>query len=268
MQDFEYAVLGGSLLLSVGLFLVCLLFFSFRKSWAIHPGRTVGVVKTNCLGWIDLAGVGLVFAIFLCNWIDLGQVHSEKSLSYGLMLSQFVLQMGFVGVVIGVLYHRASIEGLWGLRPGRYWWITGASFVGLLFYFVALELLWAIGFEDWTGRVFQRLPGEASGRGLEPTVTYWALWALITVVGAPLMEEVVFRGYLYPVLKRMGGIWLAALTVSLFFAAAHLEGSHLLGRFLLGLILIAAFELTGSLWAPLGIHVLNNLYVFIGNFVE
>lgn len=267
MQGFEYAVLGGGLLLSVGLLFVCLLLFSFRKTWASQLGRQVGLVEIQHLGWIDMAGVGLIFAIYLGNWIDQGRIYDPDEMTAGLLVSQLVLQLAFVGVVLGVLYRRANLVSFWGLRPGRYWLVIGVMFTGYIFYSFLLELLWFAGFQNWTDRVFLQVP-LVGGEGVVPTVEIWILLGVITVLGAPLMEEVVFRGYLYPVLKRMGGAWLAAVTVSLFFAAAHLEGEYLLGRFLLSLILIMAYELTGSLWAPFGIHFLNNFYVFSSNFWE
>lgn len=267
MQGFEYAVLGGSLLLSLALLFSCLLFFCFRKKWAASPGRHVGIVETQHLGWIDMAGVGLVFAIYLGNWIDLGRVQRPGELTMGLLFAQLILQFSFVGVVLGVLFRRVNLIAFWGLKPGRYWWVIGVTFTGYVLYCLALEFLWIVGFQDWTHWVFPQAYWVSESTG-PPTPSFWILWGFITVLMAPVMEEVVFRGYLYPVLKRMGGAWLAALTVSIFFAAAHLEGTHLLGRFLLSLILIAAYELTGSLWAPLGIHLLNNGFVFSGNFVQ
>lgn len=267
MQGFEYAVLGGSLLLSVGLLLICLLFYSFRKTWAREPGRNVGVVETRHLGWIDMAGVGLIFVVYLGNWIDQGRVRELDVMSNGLLVAQLILQLGYIGLVLGVLYRRVNFVSFWGLRPGRYWWVIGVTFACYVAYSILLELLWAVGFQDWTDRVFFQVLMPAPD-GPEPTLLLWVLWGLVAVVAAPLAEEVVFRGYLYPVLKRMGGIWLASIAISLFFAAVHLEGSYLLARFLLSLILILAYELTGSLWAPIGIHFLNNAYVFSGNFVE
>ena len=268
MQGFEYAVLGACLLLSVGLLLVCLLLFSFRRSLAQQPGRHVGVVPTQHLGWIDMAGVGLIFAIYLGNWIDQGHIQSPEALTYKVLYLQLFLQLAFVGVVLAVLYRRVDLVAFWGLRPGRYWWVMGVTSVGLLVYFISLDGLWIFGFEDWAKEAFSRVMAPPAEGGLKADWHFWVLWGLITVVAAPVMEEVVFRGYLYPVLKRMGGAWLAALTVSLFFAAAHLEGSYLPGRFILSLILILSYELTGSLWAPLGIHLLNNAFVFSGNFVN
>lgn len=267
VQGFEYAVLGGSLLLSVALLLVCLLLFSFRKTWARKAGRSVGMVEGQNLGWLDLSAVGLIFAVYLGNWIDHGRIRDPEAISNGLLVSQLILQLGFIGVVLGMLYWRENLASFWGLRPGRYWWVIGVTFAGYVAYTVLLEFLWLMGFQDWTDWAFAQKSWPAP-EGEPPTLLFWVLWGLITVIVAPLSEEVVFRGYLYPVLKRMGGAWLAAVAISLFFAAAHLEGSFLLARFALSLILILAYELTGSLWAPIGIHFLNNGYVFVGNFVD
>ncbi len=268
MQGFEYTVLGGSLLLSVGLLLLCLLRYVLVRAKEVPQYGALSRVEVQHLGWIDLAGVGLVFAIYLGNWIDLGRAKAAEPLSYPLLMSQLVLQFAFIGVVLGVLYRRVRLVDFWGLKPRRYWWAIAVVFSGIVLYFITLEVLWVVGFQDWTKSVFWRAAESGPPSAITSTMVFWVLMGLISVVGAPLMEEIVFRGYLYPVLKRMGGAVLAALTVSLFFAAAHLEGTHLLGRFLLSLLLIFAYEITGTIWAPFGIHFLNNFYAFLENFLE
>lgn len=263
MQGTEYAVLGGSLLLSVFLLLVALLFFSFRHSWARSVGRTLGQVPADRFSLIDLAVVGLVFAVYLGNWIDAAYEREPEVITFQFLLSQIVLQFAFVGVVVGVLFKRVRFVEQWGLRPGRRFWVVALILAGFIFYSVILEALWAVGFEDWAGEVFLRLERPPA---MTDTHWYWPLLGFAVVFGAPLAEEVVFRGYLYPVLKQWGGVWLAAIAVSLFFSAAHLDGAQLLPRFILSLILIGTYEVSGSLWVPLGIHYLNNAYAFSGNF--
>lgn len=263
MQGMEYAVLGGSLLLSVFLLLIALLMFSFRESWARSPGRTIGAVPAERFGLIDLAAVGLIFAVYLGNWVDAAYEREAEVITFQFLISQIVLQFAFVGVVIGVLYKRVHLVTQWGLRPGRPFWVIALIFAGFVFYSVILEGLWAVGFEDWVGVLFERVQGPLA---TTDTKWYWLLLGFAVVVGAPLAEEVVFRGYLYPVFKRWGGAWLAAVAVSLFFSAAHLDGEQLLPRFLLSLILIGCYEVSGTLWVPLGIHYLNNAFAFSGNF--
>jgi membrane protease YdiL (CAAX protease family) len=263
MQATEYAVLGGSLLASMLLLLVALLFFSFRRSWAGKAGREIGPVGSSRLGVIDLAGVGLIYAFYFGNWIDASRDPIAKAISLQYLLGQIVLQFAFVGLVVGLLFRRVRLDELWGLRWARPYWCLALIFAGFVFYSVILELLWVVGFEGWVGELFRREVGP-----MAPIATdwYWALLGLAVVVGAPVTEEIVFRGYLYPVFKRWGGAWLAAVAVSLFFAAAHLEGAHLLPRFVLSLILIGTYEVSGTLWVPLGIHFLNNAYAFSSNF--
>ena len=89
-------------------------------------------------------------------------------------------------------------------------------------------------------------------------------WLLVvaTVVMAPLMEEGIFRGYLF---KALRGTPLGAagtvLMTSLLFSALHMQQYSIAGLvqiFSLALILGMAREQTGSLVAPLVIHVTQN----------
>ena len=84
------------------------------------------------------------------------------------------------------------------------------------------------------------------------------LMAATAVLVAPVCEEVVFRGYFYPVAKRFAGAWPAALCSAMVFAAAHGNLTALLPLFLFGLALVFIYEKTGSLWAPVAVHFCFN----------
>ncbi len=79
-----------------------------------------------------------------------------------------------------------------------------------------------------------------------------------TAILAPACEEFLFRGYFYGVGKRYLGALASALATSLLFAAFHLNLASLPGLFVLALCLTAAYERTGSLLVPIGIHALYN----------
>ena len=78
------------------------------------------------------------------------------------------------------------------------------------------------------------------------------------VVAAPLCEEIVFRGYFYPVLKRFSGAWPAAICSAIVFGAAHGQLTALLPLFIFGLLLVFIYEKTGSIWAPMAVHFCFN----------
>jgi membrane protease YdiL (CAAX protease family) len=75
---------------------------------------------------------------------------------------------------------------------------------------------------------------------------------------APVTEEVLHRGYLYPVLKpRLGPIGSALFTAALF-AAVHLNVPAFAPLFVTSLSLTIAYETTGCLLVPVVMHILAN----------
>lgn len=81
---------------------------------------------------------------------------------------------------------------------------------------------------------------------------------LAAVVIAPLVEEFLFRGYFYPVLKRYFGASGSAVLTSVLFALTHANVASLLALALLALCFTLAYEMTGSLLVPIGMHAIFN----------
>lgn len=80
------------------------------------------------------------------------------------------------------------------------------------------------------------------------------LRAALACLLIPLLEEIIFRSYLYRVLREKFG-FLAGLTLaSTFFALLHAGSSGLLFIFIGGLLMTVLFELTGSIIPGLILH--------------
>lgn len=75
---------------------------------------------------------------------------------------------------------------------------------------------------------------------------------------APLAEEFLFRGYFYPVLKRLAGPFPSALFVSILFGAVHGNLLTLPSLVLLAFALTLAYEWSGSLLVPIFMHAIFN----------
>lgn len=104
---------------------------------------------------------------------------------------------------------------------------------------------------------------------LTPTLDPTAL--VIMVIGAPFIEEVLFRGCMLQALRQHCRFWLANLAQSILFLAIHLPGWFFAGTltnnlhpgtslsiFALGFVQGYLFKWTGSLWPCVLLHLANN----------
>ncbi len=75
---------------------------------------------------------------------------------------------------------------------------------------------------------------------------------------APVCEEFLFRGFFYAVGKRYLGPLASGFLTALLFAAIHQSLTAFAGLFILAVCLTLAYERTGSLLVPIGMHALYN----------
>jgi membrane protease YdiL (CAAX protease family) len=87
-----------------------------------------------------------------------------------------------------------------------------------------------------------------------------ALMLFTVIAAAPLGEELFFRGYLLPSLRKSWGLPAALIVSSALFSLVHLEWVGFLGLMEIGLLLAALRLWTGSLWAAVLGHAVNNAF--------
>jgi len=102
-------------------------------------------------------------------------------------------------------------------------------------------------------------------KGEDPS-TPWLI-AVFSVLLAPIAEESLFRGLLYPALRdQIKGRWrvvLAAVISAALFALIHNHLPSFLPLFTLALVLAWAFERTNSLAVVIGAHAMWNLATLV-----
>ena len=104
------------------------------------------------------------------------------------------------------------------------------------------------------------------------------LMVVMTVIFAPIVEELVFRGALYQSLRSKNN-YKKAMFISMFlFSFLHIipglienqsltEFIYLFQYAGLAFFMIRAFEETGSIWGAISVHVMNNLLSVIMIFI-
>ena len=97
------------------------------------------------------------------------------------------------------------------------------------------------------------------------TITDWLEVVVLTVLVAPIVEELFFRGFL---LHRWARRWSTATAVvasSALFAVLHGEW---IGHFLFGIVMAALYLRTRRLWMPIAAHAINNGIVALVALVD
>ena len=90
---------------------------------------------------------------------------------------------------------------------------------------------------------------------------WWPLAFLAIGIGAPVSEEVLFRGFLLPVLARTRiGFWGAAVVATILWTALHAgySAAGIAEVFLIGLMFALMLRQTGSLRVPMVCHAVYN----------
>jgi len=78
-------------------------------------------------------------------------------------------------------------------------------------------------------------------------------------VAAPLIEEVMFRGLVLRELEKKTSIMMAIFVQAAIFGIYHMNIAHSIMATLVGVFLGLSLYWTGSIWAPMLIHLVNNL---------
>jgi len=149
-----------------------------------------------------------------------------------------------------------------------YWYDTGFSFYPRKWIFAAL-LLCLI----WSLRVFILEPLSFLSffsTGIEAlqttlhvsTILEYILLGISTIIISPIIEEVLFRGFVYRVMRSSWSPFISTMTSSLIFGLAHGVPLYTLNAFLLGIPLAWLYERSGSLVPAMVFHVANNALFF------
>ncbi len=101
-------------------------------------------------------------------------------------------------------------------------------------------------------------------RGIQLSLPLMLVVFLLVCVVVPLTEEVYFRGFLYPALKRRFPLWVAAVIQAALWSLLHEYPAPLIvALFLVGLFLAWIYEQRRTLVTPIAVHMMMNAFVLL-----
>ena len=242
-----------------------------KDSERLQMSPVYGTITTIILGVALMLLPSIAFAVFVqIVFAGMGKAESELVAFFESTIGQFVYMTSVGVLTVGFLmlilrFTNITWRGIGLSRPqgnviAAFLKVLGLYFLALLVVNIALtsftpidvDQKQEIGFDDVTQK----------GQLLFVFVSL--------VVVPPIMEELVFRGFLYTRFKRYYSVVPAAIIVSLLFAFGHLQldtGNPPLwiaaiDTFILSLALIYLREKTNSILPSIALHATKNFIAF------
>lgn len=245
---------------------------AMRKNSPDLAWHRQGRVGTSQFNHVDLLGVGLFLLIFGATLVLAqmppevgadGEPPKEVKVTPTIMVVGMISQqVVFVLIVFALMMFRgANFVQLFGLRWKKAGYLVLIAPLGVIAVYAFGIALHFLGFNDWLQQTFgedAKLQETVRVYQEIHAVTIRVLMAVTVVVLAPVCEEVLFRGYIYGATKRFTDRFFACLFSAILFSVVHYNINAMLPLLFLAIILTLAYELTGSLWAPISIHALFN----------
>ncbi|WCJ60018.1 type II CAAX endopeptidase family protein [Fontisphaera persica] len=219
------------------------------------PYLVVGMFFSLCLGYLVVAVISSLFADSLQN--------TQRLLT---LAGNLVFVHGALLVMLGVFLrvNRLRWAEAFGWRNGPVGKVFGYSLAATL---LVLPLAWTLS--KFSALLIERLGGkpqtQLAVQYIQQQPPWWELAGLgvMTILVAPVVEEALFRGILYPTVKQAGYPRAALFGTSLLFAVYHSNLMTLAPLFVLALTLVVVYEATDNLWAPTLVHAIFNLVNFL-----
>lgn len=173
------------------------------------------------------------------------------------LLANFLLSVFVLLIIVTLLQFRGfDVGALAGFLRISFFRTLGT---GAILLFFAYPL---IGFSE---AINQRFFGGGSSKqniveffSTSRTIEERVLIIVFAVAVAPIVEEFVFRFFIYGVLKRYVGCLLGVILSSLLFAAAHAHFPSFVPLFVLGSCFAIAYEWSDSILVSMTMHSLFN----------
>ena len=184
------------------------------------------------------------------------------------LVFQAVSYVGALLVVIGVpyLFFRGKInKELFGLKGKMKWKYPLIAVGGFGVYYIIsifLTLLMTLINPDFDISQAQDVGFESLASSSDYVLAFLAL-----VVIAPIVEEIIFRGFLFGVLKKSYRFWVAAILTSLTFAIAHGAWNVGVDTFALSLVLCYLRYNYDSIYPAIFLHMAKNGMAYLLLFI-
>ncbi len=226
--------------------------------------RYAGIPETGWSGLTATIGVMIAALVMITGTIFVAIFDPEFETNAGRDAAQLMVALSLGGTAIGFALYDAKgrLSGAFerlGLGGRIALGTIGLAALAWLIYILFAAILTPLLQPDQQD-VTRELGTDKDSAGSI------AVAAVLIVVLAPISEELFFRGFMFASLRRSMTLWPAALIAAVIWGSLHLSGGNIgvaIQLAVFGVILAWLYERSGTLWAPIMAHTLNNTIAFV-----
>lgn len=256
-------------------FLICIVILIAsvlkEKKYALPYQDTPDSSGNQPLSSLNLIGVGVILTFFattmLAQQLAPAPDNLTREITPELLIINIIGQMFPAVIVLAILIsQRISLVSFFGLRMAHSYRLLYIAPATVVITYLFMIILGALGYEEWLVQIFgQKIEVQQAVKIYQDAdeIIIRGLLAFSVVIVAPVVEEIIFRGYIYKVTKRFTARIFSTVVSAVLFSVVHNYIPGLLPLAFLAILLTISYEMTGSLWAPISIHALFNASTLI-----
>jgi len=220
------------------------------------------MVALGSMFFLFLVTFAIFFALHPSHNVDPKEVAFNAFLIIPVQVVSYILTVGFMVFIVWQRYRTDFLQAVrWNMPTAKRAWGALAGGVGLAF----ISQMLSVALQRW---IPKSLPIDQYFR--TPASAY--MLAGFGILIAPVVEELFFRGFLYPALARPLGVAPATAITAAGFALLHSEQlahawAPLLILFGVGTVLTTIRAITKSVALCVFIHMGYNLTLFTVAFI-
>ena len=235
---------------------------------ASHLDGSAGLVDVSRFAFPDVwVAVGLalllVYGVFAPELAKEGAVATEDAgdSSVGLLLANAVFLLFICALLLSYVARLRGLNPLelFGLRRLGVWHamlVAGIALIPTVLLVYQIAML----FTNYLSPFWPDLQPQETVSLFVNAHSGVEKWLLVgtAVLVAPIVEETIFRGFIYGVMKRYTDRWFAMLLSSILFAVVHVHLGSVAPLFTLAVLFCVVYEITGCLTVTMWMHALFN----------
>ncbi|MCR5832553.1 MAG: CPBP family intramembrane metalloprotease [Candidatus Saccharibacteria bacterium] len=236
-------------------------FENFRKKHPVPKKLRTPLAILSLLLWVAIASIG---AQYLVGYLLLWTIGVDRlGINTFNVLYQVISYAVTLFLVIYVPYKiskkgKTTREEI-GLKGWPTWtdiWLSPLGFIAATLIAMALAALFSL-FPWFNADEAQNIGYTTLLYGSDRIFSFIA-----TAIIAPIVEEIVFRGWLYGKIRSRLNMFASIFIVSLLFGLVHMQWNVGVNVFATSIVLCALREMTGTIYSGILVHIIKNGIAF------